>query len=410
MNNNLIYACTVWLGLVLLAPGQLVHASERNPDQVDEPEHKHIENHKAENLHHESQHEHEGHDHDQAHEEGHETGVVELTAAKIQSADVEVVEVKERQLSEEINAPGEVITNAYRSSKATPRISAQVIKRYKKLGHKVKKGEPLVTLSSVDMAQAQSEFLVAGREWQRVRRLGKQVVSERNYEEAQVAYRLAYAKVLAYGMTERQIEKLLKNSDPREATGRFELLAPQGGIIVSDDFILGEVIPPGRVLFDITDESLLWVEARLPPQQARDVEVGAAAKIRVDDILMEGQVVQAHHRIDESTRTFPVRIAVANDAERLHPGMFVDVRIQSRSKSPVLAVEQNAVLRNAEGHWVVYVELEPGVYRSREIEVLRTMGDYAVIDGIKPGTHVVIRGAFFLHSEAAKSGFDIHQH
>jgi RND family efflux transporter MFP subunit len=353
---------------------------------------------------------HHEHDHHDVHNEEHESGVIELNAAKIKTVDVAIAVVKERQLSEEINAPGEVITNAYRSSKATPRISAQVTKRHKQLGQKVSKGDILVTLSSVDMAQAQSEFLVAGREWHRVQRMGNKVVSERNYEEAQVAYRLAYAKVLAYGMTKPQIEKLLKNSDPSDATGSFELLATQDGIIISDDFILGEVIQPGRVLFDITDETLLWVEARLPPQQAKEVEVGATAKVFVNDIELEGKVIQAHHRIDESTRTFPIRVAVANVEEKLHPGMFVDVRIQSRLKAPVLAVEQTAVLRNPDGDWVVYVELEPGVYRSQEIQVLRSVDGYAVVSGIAPGTRIVTKGTFFIHSEAAKSGFDVHQH
>ena len=34
----------------------------------------------------------------------------------------------------------------------------------------------------------------------------------------------------------------------------------------------------------------------------------------------------------------------------------------------------------------------------------------AVIEGVVPGTRVVTRGAFFLQSELAKSGFDIHAH
>jgi multidrug efflux pump subunit AcrA (membrane-fusion protein) len=90
--------------------------------------------------------------------------------------------------------------------------------------------------------------------------------------------------------------------------------------------------------------------------------------------------------------------------------MFVDVRIQSRLKAPVLAVEQTAVLRNPDGDWVVYVELEPGVYRSQEIQVLRSVDGYAVVSGIAPGTRIVTKGTFFIHSEAAKSGFDVHQH
>ncbi|MCK4586357.1 MAG: efflux RND transporter periplasmic adaptor subunit, partial [Gammaproteobacteria bacterium] len=122
------------------------------------------------------------------------------------------------------------------------------------------------------------------------------------------------------------------------------------------------------------------------------------------------RVTQIHHTLDEATRTLAVRIEVANIDDRLHPGLFVDARIQSDSTHTALSVPVNAVLRSPDGDWQVFVEEKPGHFKPQEVDVLNTVGDRAIIDGIKPGTRVVTQGAFFIQSELAKSGFDIHNH
>ena len=55
--------------------------------------------------------------------------------------------------------------------------------------------------ANVAMAEAQGELLVADREWARVQKLGRKVVSETRFIAAQVKRQQAYARVLAYGMT-----------------------------------------------------------------------------------------------------------------------------------------------------------------------------------------------------------------
>ena len=74
--------------------------------------------------------------------------------------------------------------------------------------------------------------------------LGKQAVSERRYTEAEIARRQAMAKVLAYGMTLDEINRLLASGNAVLATGEFDLLAPQQGTILSDNFVVGELIEP----------------------------------------------------------------------------------------------------------------------------------------------------------------------
>ncbi len=67
-------------------------------------------------------------------------------------------------------------------------------------------------------------------------------------------------------------------------------------------------------------------------------------------------------------------------------------------------------MRSDDGDWVVFVEYKIGSFKSVEIQVIKTIGNYIVIDGLLEGTRVVTDGAFFVQSELAKSGFAVHNH
>lgn len=387
--NSLIFKITLF---VLLAGSPLTNFAQSEHDAG------HDENSDTD--------EHEEH----AAEEEQEEGTVELNEAQKTEAGILVEPLEYTNLANEILAPGEVVVNAYQSSQVTPRISAQITARHARLGDEVTKGQPLVTLSSVDMAGAQGNLLVAGQDWERVQKLGREVVSEQRFVEAQVAWQQAQAKVLAYGMTQAQVDSLIKQNDVTRATGDFDLLALQDGRIIFDDFVVGEVIDAGRVLYELTDESIIWVETSLTPEEAMFIESGNTAYVSVGDDWLAGTVIQSHHMLNKTTRTLAVRIEVPNEEERLHPGLFVDTRIQSGSAVEVLAVPENAVLRGPDGDWVVYVEVSAGRFMPVEVDLIRTAGGYAEISGVQPGTRVVMQGAFFVQSEFAKSGFDVHAH
>lgn len=350
-----------------------------------------------------------GAEHDEAHEE-HEDGEVRLTPEQQTMAGIVVEPLQPRDIASELRAPGEIRLNAYATSRVAPRIAAQLIERLARLGDTVEQGTPLVTLSSVEMAQAQGDLLVAEREWRRVSKLGREVVSEQRYTEARIAREQARARVSAFGMTGDEIKQLVGTGKAELANGRFQLLSPQAGTVIRDEFIVGELVEPGHVLFEISDESVLWVEARLTPDEAAMVTVGEPATVLVGNQAVEGRVSQVHHALDEGTRTLGVRIEVPNPDDRLHPGLFVEARIAGESKDQALAVPAEAVLRSPDGDWQVFVEHEPGEFEARDVEVLRTAAGLTAIEGVPPGTRVVTRGAFFLQSELAKSGFDIHDH
>ncbi len=344
----------------------------------------------------------EGEEHSEGEEE-HEEGALEMSAAERQANGVETAPASKRALAEEVIVPGEVLLDLYRTTQMAPRISAQIIARHVRLGDAVKTGQPMATLSSVGMAEAQGGLIVADKEWDRVSKLGRDVVSERRYVEAQVAVQQAQATVLAYGMTPDQVEVLLEQGDATKATGAFDLIAPQDGTVVRDDFVVGEVAEPGRALFEISDETRVWVEAQLNPEKAIHIDIGAPVRIKVSGgHWMDGKVVQIHHSLDETTRTLPVRVEVNNREDLLHAGQFVDVSIQIGQSEPVLAVPEGAVVLMDGSSTVFKVEgdeihpqpVQTGVNRSGWIEIN---------SGLNTGDEIAVTQAFLLKSLILKS-------
>lgn len=338
-----------------------------------------------------------------------EAGAIHLKPEQMKMANIVVKALQLSDAAITVRAPGEIKLNAYRTIKVSPRINAQIIKRHAKLGDEVIEGQPLVTLSSVEMAEAQGQLLLADKEWKRVKKLGRKVVSARRFLTAKIEYEKSYASAKAYGMNQKEINALL--AQKRSADGSFHLVAKQAGIILHDKFIVGEYVEAGHELMVIADESTMWVEARVTPKVAGQIEIGSSAEIMTDKMRLTAKVIQLHHTLDETTRTSAVRLEVDNKDDRLHAGMFVSTLIATGNKGKALQLPEAAVLRSSDGDWQIFVEQdEAGEFKAVEVEVKQFSDGFAIIEGVQPGTRVVTQGAFFVHSEMAKSGFEIHDH
>lgn len=334
-------------------------------------------------------------------EHGEESPLV-VDAAHRQSLGIVTAPVMADVLSEELRAPGEVKANAYATTLVSPRIPAQIVRRHAKLGDTVKAGQPLVTLSSVEVAEAQGVLVVAEREWQRVKQLGAEAVSAKRYTESQVARDQAFAKLRAYGVGEREIGALQRGGSSR-ANGEFALVAPQAGRLTTDDFIAGERVEPGKVLFTLVDESRVWVEAKLAPSAAERVADGAAARVVAHEAAFEGTVIQRSHRTTEASRTTAVRIEVPNTGDALHAGEFVETFIATRGTTKALAVPSEAI---------VQLQGQPSVFRLEggdrfepvPIETGETRGARTIVrQGLAAGDIVAVGGGYVLKARLLKS-------
>jgi cobalt-zinc-cadmium efflux system membrane fusion protein len=325
-----------------------------------------------------------------------------LDAANLREAGIVLATATPRAVADELKAPGEVKADAYSTVLVSPRVESQVLARKARLGDVVEAGQPLVQLSSVEVAETQGALIVAEQDWKRIAALGPQAVSARRYGEARVQRDQARAKLRAYGLSDRQVDALLRAGSSR-ADGSYDLLAPVGGRVTTDDFLVGERIPPGRTLFTLVKEDSVWVEAQLPPADAEQVEAGGVARILAHGTVLPGTVVQRSHQTSERTRTAPVRIEVDNRKDLLHPGELVEVRLAVGGSSPRLVVPAGAVvlLQNQPS---VFVAAGKGRFEPAPVVTGETRSGWVEIrQGLKPGTAYVRQGAFALKARLLRS-------
>lgn len=312
-----------------------------------------------------------------------------------------------RIVARTLKAPGEVKANAYATVLVSPRVEAQVLAREARLGDIVEAGQPLVKLSSVEVAATQGELIVAQQDWRRVAALGKQAVSARRYNEAKVKRDQARAKLRAYGLTSAQINALLRAGSSR-ADGSFQLLAPARGRITSDDFLVGERIVPGQTLFTVSREDTVWVEAQLAPGDAEQVKRDVAVQILAHGKILNGTVVRRSHMTDEATRTVPVRLRVDNSDDLLHPGELVEARIAIGEGSKTLAVPAAAVVL-LQNQPTVFIADGEGRFEPVSVQVGETRDDWTEItDGLELGDRYVRKGAFALKARLLRSQLGDH--
>lgn len=330
-------------------------------------------------------------------EEGEVGAPVKMDAAALKAAGIEMQAVQATALSEELRASGEVVDNAYGTTLITPRVEALVVRRHAKLGDEVRAGAALVTLSSVEVSDAQAELRIAEQEWRRVSALGREAVAGRRINEAKIAVDRARAKAQAYG---------LSGTSSGSVNGQFTLSAPHPGRITEDAFVVGERIEPGKPLFRLVDESRVWVDAKLPSGTMSRVVPGSQATIVFAGERLTGTVQHSAHRTSDATRNAVVRIEVPNKGDRLHGGDFVDVFFESaagRASVTTLSVPNDALVQ-FQGDTVVFRRNREGALEPVPVRPGEVIGDRTVIrEGLKPGDVVAIKGAFAIKSQMLKS-------
>ena len=341
--------------------------------------------------------------------EGEDDHGLHLSAEQMQLASIKVMPVAEQAFSLEAVATATLTVDRDKTVTLAPQLDVRVLARHVVPGQEVSKGEPLLTLGGAAVAQAQADYINAAAEWRRVSSMDKSAVSASRRLQAQVDAELKRAILQALKMTPAQIKAL--ESRP-ESIGQYQLLAPIEGRVQQDVAQRGQVFAAGTALMQLTNESFLWVEAQLTPEQAQSgkaqLEVGARAMVRVGDKLLPAEIIGRSHELNAVTRTEQVLARLHNPGHVLHAGQFAELYL-SETGSEGVVLPDAALTRSADGHWQVFVADGDG-FEAKEINVVERQRGMNLVTGLHHDDQVVVSGAFFLASEQAKSGFDIHNH
>lgn len=316
-----------------------------------------------------------------------------------------------RAVPELVTAPGEVALDLKQVAKITSRIGGQVERIHVQLGDRVKKGQPLVAIGSLQLDQLIEEYLVgkaqadvAENSFRRTKKLrADDIVTERKliedkgrYLETQARYQHIREKLTNMGISTKQLEE-----GQHENSHLYTLTAPIAGTVVAQNAVRGQGTAPGDELFEVVDTSRVWVFANLPIEQARRFHEGETGTITPKG----GETITAPLTYiapiaDETTRTIRVRFEVANHQGHLKPREYVEV-VLTWAGPPVVAVPRSAlsVVNKVRG---VFVEREGG-FSFQPIVAGRESGEWVEIQrGLNEGDPVVVDGVFDLKNVLLK--------
>jgi RND family efflux transporter MFP subunit len=167
--------------------------------------------------------------------------------------------------------------------------------------------------------------------------------------------------------------------------------APFDGVVMEKHTDRGEWLSPGSPVATVAKSDMVDVIVDVPQEVFLQAEPGAEVFVTVAGVRTTGKVVAAIPRGEVATRTFPVKIRVANDLS-LAQGMEATARMPMGKRIEAVIVPRDAVIMNR-GQNVIYLA-ENGQARLVPVEVLAYMKETAAVagPGLSAGAEVIVKG------------------
>ena len=173
------------------------------------------------------------------------------------------------------------------------------------------------------------------------------------------------------------------------------LRAPEDGVVAHRNIEPGATVAPGIPAFQLVQTRSVHAVAPVPENRVARIRVGQPGRVVVAALGREfrGDVYEIGVLADPLTRTYPVKIALANAEGALKVGMVVDVFLPLPGEPPALVVPREAVRIDERGAPCVYVVEPDGKVRRRSVEVLGFAGERTALgSGVNEGERVVVSG------------------
>jgi len=361
--------------------------------------------------------------HDQPEDgEAHAEGSIELSPEKMKNISLRTAVVEERVLAPELETTGMIDYEQDRVAHVSPRVEGRVQGVAVALGDRVRAGQSLATIDSVELGMAKASYVsakaseaLARENYDREKGLYEErISSQKEMLESRAAYQQASSErqraeevLRLLGLSPAVIESLHPGDS---TTPLYTAKSPIAGVVVEKHVTLGELVSPDDVLFTVADLGHVWVWIDVYERDLAAVHLGDEVVVVTDayqDRDFTGEVTYVSASVESETRTVRARIDVANPDGALRPGMFARVRISDPHETdgrPTLAVAAASVV-SLGGEDVVFVSKDEGRFEIREVKTGRKLGDWVeILEGLEPGEVVVTEGAFLLKSEASREG------
>ena len=170
------------------------------------------------------------------------------------------------------------------------------------------------------------------------------------------------------------------------------LRAPRAGVIGYRNVEAGEIVSAGTKVFSLVDTSHLNVDCTLAESDAAILKPGMDVQVTVDALGEDyaGKIVYVSPAMDDTSKTYQVRIELETDDDAMKAGLFARTAIDILQRRATLCVPKEALLSRNGRQTRVGVGAA-GKVESRDIKVgLMHDAEVEILDGIEPGDTVVV--------------------
>ncbi len=332
--------------------------------------------------------------------------------------------VARRRVTTGLDVTGEIQLNENAAVHISPRIPGIIETVHVDIGTRVKKGDLLFKINSVELGKTLAAFELNRALTELSRKnlerekllLERKIASEQDMIEAQMAYERHKTELVAaeqalhiFGLTEDDLSAFGAESHGSNL-GCLPVRAAIDGTIIQKHAVVGELVEPGKDVLLLADLRSLWVwadvyEEDLPQLLAAEGKGSIPVRIFVSaypDQAFIGSIDYIGATMDEKTRTVKVRASVLNPDGQLRPGMFCEINIGLHSDETVVAIPNVALLTDEQESFV-FSYWKEDYYVRRAVRTGREFFDMVeVIAGLGLGERIVTEGAFLLKSDVLR--------
>jgi Cu(I)/Ag(I) efflux system membrane fusion protein len=303
--------------------------------------------------------------------------------------------VKRGSLDNKIHIVGFVTPDETRLKNVTIRVSGWVLDLFvDKTGQFVKAGQPLLSIYSQDLYQAEQDFMVARDAVKNDSTAGGPVLVMRHQ-----MLDAARERLKLMGLSEQELAEIEKSDIP---STQMVLRSPFSGYVLDKSALPGQYLSPSQSLFTIADLSNIWVLGDVYEQDIASIHEGQTAHMKLTALPgeeFEGKISFIYPSVSQQTRTLKVRLEFANPSMKILPGMYAEVDVE-HGGAPTLIVPSEAVLDGGQTQYA-FVAHNNNHFEPRLLKLGHTSDDWdEVLSGLKEGEEVVISANFLIDSES----------
>ncbi len=299
------------------------------------------------------------------------------------------------------------ILKSRHSATINPQVEGHVTSIDVKSGDHVKTGDALLqidpmkqeaTVSSQDAARASQEAAVklAKVNLERAQKLfAAGVISKMDFDNGQTNYDSAVAQLKSL---EQQVQQ------QKVELRYYRVSAPMDGIVGDIPVRVGDRVTVSTLLTTVDEPGALEAYVYVPASRAKELRLGLPVKLLDEGgtVRTETRVTFISPQVDPDTQTVLAKAAVGNTKGDLRIAQQVRARITWGIRQgplvPVLAVQR------INGQFFAFLAIKEAngtLARQRLLKLGEITGNsYAVLEGLKPGDHVIVSGTQFLQDGA----------